>query len=880
MPRYLPFVLGAVILAAGVQSAPLPTQPGAVTSGRSTVKPPQPSQSEIALQKRFEKAIKLQQAGKLDAALDEYNAILKANPKAVPVLINVGLIHTQKEQFAKGEQFLKRALAISPDNEIALGNLVQALLGSGKNTEAVKYAKRLEKIKPKEYRSKFLLGIAAMRARDYSASTQAFKGALVLKPDDQPSLYNLGLTYVNQKKFKEALSVLNRLIAVNPEASEVRFLAAYAAEQSGDIPAASRHLEAAARTAKDPVPALLTLARLYSAAKKEDKAVETYQRVLKLDKSNYEANLRLGQVEYEKQRFNEAEKFFLAAQKAKPKDLTANVYVALAQSRGGNAKAALKSAQAAVNISPKNPTALEVLAYVYELNGKYDDAIAAYRKLQSYYPKVSQPSRKIATAYIMQNKTDLAQAEYEKAVKAFPNDRDLILTYADFLRDGGKYDLAYTQYERAMKLKPGDPPTLVNGAFCLYKQSKFDPAIALLNKAISIDPKNIRAHNTLADLYKAQGKTDLAIAQYRRILEFAPKDIAAHFSLIDIYEDQKNYEAQVEVYRKLKEVDPANKGHATMIPRLYEKMGKLDQAIEEARKLVAEDGSEVSYRSVAGDLLRKKKDYDAAIEQYSEMAKIDKPGAKAAAYEQIGQIRQEQGKTDEAITAYKESLKAQPGSTRVLDALGKIYQDQNKTDEHLAFLKTLIEPGTDDLPYRYFFDAYKKAGKAEDAIKTLEDLSARHSDNQPLQLALASAYQASEQKEKALDIYRKLLASKPDDAWLNKLAGEAYASLGRDEDAVGCYQKAIKTLYFDQTLVRALGGLYEKLGRKTEAADVYRNYLKVDPANQEFKEKVEALETVKKEPAASSAPASEPATGQPGQAQPAAAEQSVPARTE
>ncbi len=879
MLRLLPLVHAVLLLATAAYSAVLPAQQPATGPTGAAIKPPQPSQAEVALQKRFEKAIRLQEEGKLDAALVEYNAILKTNPKAVPVLINAGLIHIQKQQFAKAESLLKRALAISPDNDIAIGNLVQALLGGGKNAEAFKYAKRLEKLKPKEFRSKFLLGISAMRANDSGAAVQAFKGALVLKPDDPASLYNLGLAYVKQKKFKEALTTLDRLIDRNPDATEARFLAAYAAEQAGDISSASKHLEAASKSAKDPVPALLTLARLYSAAKKEDKAVETYQRVLKLDKSNYEANLRLGQLEYEKQRFKESEKYFLAAQKAKPKDLAANIYVALSQSRGGNAKAALKSAEAAVNISPKNPTALEVLAYVHELNGNYDAAIAAYRKLQSYNPKSSQPSAKIALAYIMQNKRDLAQAEYEKAVKAFPNDRGLILTYADFLRDSGKYDLAYSQYERAMKLKPGDPPTLVNGAICLHKQSKYDAAMALLNKAISIDPKNIKAYNTLADIYKAQEKQDLAIAQYRKILDFAPKDIAAHFSLIDIYEDQKNYEAEVEIYRKLKEIDPANKGHATMIPRLYEKMGKLDQAVEEAKKLVAEDGSEVSYRSVAGDLLRKNKDYDGAIEQYAEMAKLEKPGAKALAYEQIGLIKQEQGKTDEAAAAYKDSLKAQPGSPRVLDALSKIYEDQNKAEEFLSFLKTLIEPGGEERPYRYFFEAYKKAGKAEDAVRTLEELYEKYPDNQQLGLTLASSYQATDQKEKALEVYKKFLAAKPEDPWLNKLAAEAYKSLGQDEEAFKCYQIAAKTMYYDQILVKEAGELFEKLGRKTEAIDLYRNYLKVDPANQELKQRIEALETVKQEPAASAAPPaggsdsvagdqSKPASDQPAPAKP------------
>ncbi len=324
---------------------------------------------------------------------------------------------------------------------------------------------------------------------------------------------------------------------------------------------------------------------------------------------------------------------------------------------------------------------------------------------------------------------------------------------------------------------------MVNAAICLHGESKLVEATTLLDKALAIDAKNKLAYQTLAEIYQDQKKPDLAAGQYQKILAFDPKDENTLLALAMNYESRNKQDAELGIYRKLHEIDPKNSNYAIWPARYYDKQGKLDMAIEEARKLVAADPKSPAYRMTLADFLVKKPDYPGAMEQYTEMSKSDDVYVKSSALTQMGDLQEKQAKHDDATASYKKAVQAKPSNTRALDALAKSYADSKKTDEYLAYLKSLIEPATQDLPYRYFVDAYKNAGKTDEAVTTLEAAAAKKPDNPPLESALAEAYTAVKQNDKAIDIYKKMLAKSADDPQTNRSLGDLYKSMGRDQDA-------------------------------------------------------------------------------------------------
>ncbi|MGC8863706.1 MAG: tetratricopeptide repeat protein, partial [Armatimonadota bacterium] len=200
------FLLGA--LSSNGQS--LPGQP-APLFGPAPQKQSVPP-AVVQAQKRFQKGVDLQKAGKLDAAAAEYRAVLKVAPKFIPALNNLALIYLQKKQAAEAESTLRRILAIDPKSEFALSQMSRVLMARGKTAEALKYARSYAKLKPKDPGAQFILGVICLQTKDFSSAAAAFRSVLHIKPDDLAARYNLGFAYVNLKKYREAQSCMDVLL--------------------------------------------------------------------------------------------------------------------------------------------------------------------------------------------------------------------------------------------------------------------------------------------------------------------------------------------------------------------------------------------------------------------------------------------------------------------------------------------------------------------------------------------------------------------------------------------------------------------------------------------------------------------------------------------
>ncbi len=143
-----------------------------------------PSKTANEAQLHFDKAISLQKAGKLDAAMSEYRAVNKLAPKFTPALLNMGSIYMRENQPANAESTLKRVLDIEPKNTIALQQLAMICASRGRNRDALKYAQDLVNLKPKDYDARFFYGVLSLQMKDYQAAIDAFQAASGIRPKD------------------------------------------------------------------------------------------------------------------------------------------------------------------------------------------------------------------------------------------------------------------------------------------------------------------------------------------------------------------------------------------------------------------------------------------------------------------------------------------------------------------------------------------------------------------------------------------------------------------------------------------------------------------------------------------------------------------------
>jgi len=828
-PRILIAVLIAffVCLSLSVAAQSIFDSPSAPRQGAQGGQAAAPQAAPEA-QQHFAKAMQLQKAGKIDGAIAELQIVKKLVPNQPAVFINIGLCYMQKQNLKSAESSFRQALVLDPKNAFATMQLARMLVTSGRTAEALVFAKKAARANPKDYNTQYMLGVVGLQSKNFAVASVAFKSALAIKPSDPGAIYNLGYCQMNMKKFADARKTFDRLLKIAPNDPQAQMLAGAASEQSGDkIDAISHYDKAAWKPSPASRPAMMNLVRLYSSLGKTDKAIATLKRAADLNKGDYEINVSLGRLLYSKNRNKDAEPYFLTAKKTRS-DSFVNLNLAMNYLGLNKLKEAEACAQVALKMDPKNKQALDVYAFVMGRQQKTEEAVKAYRQLEQLTPKDPTTNIKIASLYQTQSKNELALAEYRKALTK----------------------------------KPKDAKLMASVAMCLKQAGKLDECIKMLKSATATDPKAEPVFMALADAYQQQKQPDLAIEQYKKILAFNPKSTSAMRQMAMVYDTKSDYKSEIETYQKMSKLDPKDTQSAMSIPRLYDKMGQLDTAITESKKLVDANPKDTPTRVQYAEFLAKKKDWPGALAQYAELIKSTDVSTKGYGYFLTGGVQESMEKPDEAIVSYKKCLEGTPSNRMALDALSKIYDTRKQQDEFCAYLRTLVETGKENGPYAYFQEAFKKAGKSDEATKVLEQLVQKKPDDAGISTALAQSYTDSGAKDKAIDLYKKMIAKDKNNVWTNRSLGDLYKSMDRNEEAASCYAEVVKAMPFDGNLQRQLGDLYIKLGKKTEALAAYKGALKYNLTDKEAQDAVQAIESGKPVEKTSEAPKPiEPAAG-------------------
>ncbi|MGB7925706.1 MAG: protein kinase [Pyrinomonadaceae bacterium] len=123
----------------------------------------------------------------------------------------------------------------------------------------------------------------------------------------------------------------------------------------------------------------------------------------------------------------------------------------------------------------------------------------------------------------------------------------------EFFR-GKNYYAAEVEYRELLKANPNDAVLRVKLAETLNAQKRYNDAIPEYEQAVRLDEKNLDAMLLLASLYAIKGRDAEAEATLRRAVKLAPQDADAHNSLAWVLQrnPEKLDEAMDEIERALK----------------------------------------------------------------------------------------------------------------------------------------------------------------------------------------------------------------------------------------------------------------------------------------------------------------------------------------
>jgi len=258
----------------------------------------------------------------------------------------------------------------------------------------------------------------------------------------------------------------------------------------------------------------------------------------------------------------------------------------------GNYSKAIECYDKAIKIDPNFSDAWNSKGNAFYKQGEYSKAIECYGKAIKINPKFVHAWNSKGNAFYKQGEYSKAIECYNKAIKIDPIFKLAWIGKGNVLFDQDKHLEAIKCYDKAIKIDPNYASAWSGKGNALLKQGKHLEAIECYYKAIKIDPKCAIAWDGKGNVLAGQGNYSKAIECYDKAIKIDPNYKHAWnnkgFALYKLVK----YEKAITCYDKAIKIDPKyvlawiNKGYAlqalgrdTEAQECFDKARKLDPSL-------------------------------------------------------------------------------------------------------------------------------------------------------------------------------------------------------------------------------------------------------------------------------------------------------------
>lgn len=172
--------------------------------------------------KKIEEAQSLQMSSRYAQAEALYQEILGDNPESIDALRGLGILGLQQARTDEGVQWLKRALAVSPDSAELWNDLGEAFRMKGLYADAIQSYEKALSFTPESVQVLNNMGAALMLVGDYERSEERLRAALDVDMDN-PFVHNtLGVLLEQRELYEQALLEYEAAVCLKPDFEEAR----------------------------------------------------------------------------------------------------------------------------------------------------------------------------------------------------------------------------------------------------------------------------------------------------------------------------------------------------------------------------------------------------------------------------------------------------------------------------------------------------------------------------------------------------------------------------------------------------------------------------------------------------------------------------------
>jgi len=216
---------------------------------------------------------------------------------------------------------------------------------------------------------------------------------------------------------------------------------------------------------------------------------------------------------------------------------------------------------------------------------------------------------------------------------------------------------------------------------------------------------------------------------------------------------------------------------------------------------------------------------DAAGEGFAAIVKASSNFAEG--YLNLGLVREEQGRHEEAIANFQKALRLKPGLRGANLFMGIAEYRTNQLDAALTALskEAAISP-KDANTWMWLGIVALEKGEGEEATSALDKAAKLSPDNVDILYHRGQAHLFVSK-----DSYARMFRADPKSWRVRQILAEANADAERHMDAIAEYEAAIQLAPREPRLHEELGTEYRIIGKMQEPEEAFRKELEIDPDN-------------------------------------------------
>lgn len=314
-------------------------------------------------QELLKEAVALQQQGKLDQAIGDYELFLDMYPNVPQVRSNLAAALVGAGRYADAITQYKRALEKKADPAVRL-NLALAYYKSANFKQTVEELEKVRDADPANVQALLLLADCDLRLGQNKKVIDLLNPMHRTNPSDLGTAYLLGTALARDGQTAQAQMVINQITS-RGDSAEARLLMGTAKFTGRDFHGALTDLKKAIELNPNlpDVYSYYGLALLYTGDQAGSQ--QAFQKELEHDPNNFDANLRMGLLLRVDQEYDRALPYLQHALELRPGDLSTRFEIASVQLAQGKQEQARSELESIVKAAPTFTEAHVMLATIY-----------------------------------------------------------------------------------------------------------------------------------------------------------------------------------------------------------------------------------------------------------------------------------------------------------------------------------------------------------------------------------------------------------------------------------------------------------------------------------------------------------------------------------